>query len=51
MKRKNEAETAPKRWIDELEETLEELEQPGSNSAIMQNQNIQVRNKQKQSDI
>jgi len=40
-----------KRWIDELEETLEELELPGSNSAIMQHQNISVRNKQEQSDI
>ena len=38
MRRKNEAETAPKRWFDELEETSQELELPGSNSVIVQNQ-------------
>ena len=28
----------PKRWFDELEETLQELELPGSSSVIIQNQ-------------
>ena len=38
-----------KRQIDALEETSsEELELPGSNSVIMQNQEILVRNKEKQ---
>jgi hypothetical protein len=40
-KGKNEAETALKRRFDALEETSsEELELPGSNSVIMQNQEI-----------
>jgi len=39
--RKNEAEPALKGQIDALEETLSvELELPGSNSVIMQNQKI-----------
>jgi len=40
-RRKNKAEPALKRWIDALEDTSsEELELPGSNSVIMQNQYI-----------
>jgi len=40
-----------KRQIDSLEETLlEELELPGSNSVIMQNREILVRNKEKQTN-
>jgi hypothetical protein len=39
------------RQIDALGETSsEELELPGSNSVIMQNQEILVRNKEKQTD-
>jgi len=38
---KNEAEPALKRWIDTFEETSSvELELPGSNSVIIQNQEI-----------
>jgi hypothetical protein len=45
---KNEAEPALKRWIDAFEETSSvELELPGSNSVIMLNQEIYIRNKWK----
>jgi len=41
-----------KRQIDALEETSsEELELAGSNSVIMQNKEILVRNKEKQTNI
>jgi len=42
-RRKNEAEPALKKWTNALEDTsssLEQLECPGSNSVIMQNQEI-----------
>jgi hypothetical protein len=41
-----------KRQIDALEETSEEeLEHTGSNRVLMQNQEILVRNKEKQTNI
>ena len=51
-RRKNKAESVLKREIDALELTSsEELELPGSNSVIMQNKEILVRNKEKRTNI
>jgi hypothetical protein len=45
---KSVAEPALKRWIDAFEQTSSvELELPGSNGIIMQNQEIWIRNKGK----